>query len=206
MPAGWGAYATLVAFGVAVSITGYYATDQQEEATNRERSTQAARTASAMQMRNEKAAQAQPPMAAAGAAEGFSWDEVIAQIEWTLPQSPQVQSAGAPPGRKSLPDARSAGDRALRPIETRSPDPVPWPAPMLADDTAAVSGAAPAPEAPATPNADRRQVMAAALSRCERENFLAGFFCKERAWLQFCDGQWGEVPQCPSGLRNNNVR
>jgi hypothetical protein len=48
--------------------------------------------------------------------------------------------------------------------------------------------------------------MAAALLRCERENFLAGFVCKERAWLQFCDGQWGEVPQCPSGLRSNNAR
>jgi hypothetical protein len=69
-----------------------------------------------------------------------------------------------------------------------------------------VSAAAPVPEVQATPNADRRQVMAAALSRCERENFLAGFVCKERAWLQFCDGQWGEVPQCPSGVRSNNAR
>ena len=77
---------------------------------------------------------------------------------------------------------------------------------MLADEAAAVSGAAPAPEAQAAPNADRRQVMAAALSRCERENFLAGFVCKERAWLKFCDGQWGEEPQCPSGVRANNAR
>ena len=48
--------------------------------------------------------------------------------------------------------------------------------------------------------------MAAALSQCERENFIAGFVCKERAYLQFCDGQWGEEPQCPSGVRSNNVR
>jgi len=206
LPAGWGTYATLVAFGVAVSITGYYATDQQEEAANRDRSSQAARTASAAQMRNEKAAQAQPPMPSAAAAEGFSWDDVIAQIEWTFPQSPQANSAGTPPGKKSLRDARSAGDEARRPIEARSPDPVPPPAPTVAGDTATLSGAARAPEAQPTPNSDRQQVMAAALSRCERENFLAGFLCKERARLQFCDGQWGEVPQCPSGVRSDNVR
>ncbi len=206
MPAGWGTYATLVAFGAAVSITGYYATDQQEEAANRERGSQAARTASVMEMRNESAARAQPPVSSSTAAEDFSWDEAIAQIEWTLPRSPQAHSPGASPGRKSLRDAQSAGDETRRATDPRSPNPEPPPAPTAAGDTAAVSGTAPAPEAQPTPNSDRRQVMAAALSRCERENFLAGFVCKERAWLQFCDGQWGEVPQCPSGLRSNNVR
>jgi hypothetical protein len=48
--------------------------------------------------------------------------------------------------------------------------------------------------------------MAAALLRCERESLFASFICKERAWLQFCDGQWGEEPQCPTGGRSNNAR
>ena len=206
IPGGWGTYATLVAFGAAVSITGYFATDQQEEAAIRERGSQAARTASVMEMRNESAAPAQPPVPSSAAAEGFSWDEAIAQIEWTLPRSPQANAPGASPGRKSLHDARNAGDEARRATDARSPDPEPPPAATAAGETAAVSGAAPAPEAQPAPNSDRRQVMAAALSRCERENFLAGFVCKERAWLQFCDGQWGEVPQCPSGVRSNNAR
>ena len=123
-----------------------------------------------------------------------------------VPQSPPAQFPGAAPGRKPPRDARSAGDEARRPIEARSPDPEPPPAPIAAGDTVAASRAAPAPETQAAPTSDRRQVMAAALSRCERENFLAGFVCKERAWLQFCDGQWGEEPQCPSGVRSNNVR
>ena len=206
LPAGWGTYATLVAFGAAVSITGYYATDQQEEAANRERGSQAARTAAVTEMRNERAARAQPPTSSSAAAGGDSGDDEIAQIAWSLPQSPPASSAGAAQGRKSLRDARSAGDEARRPIEARSPDPVPPPAPAAAGDTVAASRAAPAPETQAPPPTDRRQIMAAALARCEGENFLAGFVCKERAWLKFCDGQWGEEPQCPSGVRANNAR
>jgi hypothetical protein len=207
VPGGWGTYATLVAFGAAVSITGYFATDRQEEASSRERVAQTARTASVMAMRDERWARAQSPVSpSSAAAEGNSDDEAIAQIEWTPPQSPPVHVPGASPVRKPLRDARSAGEEARRPIESRSPDPVPPPAPIPAGEILAASRTAPAPEAQATPPSDRRQVMAAALSRCERENFLAGFVCKERAWLQFCDGQWGEVPQCPSGVRSNNVR
>ena len=44
------------------------------------------------------------------------------------------------------------------------------------------------------------------MSRCERENLLAGFVCKERARLQYCEGHWGEAPQCPSGALSNNTR
>ena len=46
VPGGWGTYATLVAFGAAVSLTGYFATDKQEEESNRERVTLAARASS----------------------------------------------------------------------------------------------------------------------------------------------------------------
>ena len=206
VPGGWGTYATLVAFGAAVSITGYFATDKQEEASNRERGAQAMRTASVAELHGERGPRAQPPMPSSAAAEGPSWDEAIAQIEWTLPQTPPAHSQGAPPGRKSPRDARSAGDEARRPIEARSADTEPQPAPIATGETVAVARAAPAPETQPAPATDRRQLMAAALSRCERENLLAGFVCKERAWLQFCDGQWGEVPQCPGGVLSNNAR
>jgi hypothetical protein len=206
LPAGWGTYATLVAFGAAVSIAGYYATDQQEEAANRERGSQAARTATVTEMRHEKAARAQPPMSSSAAAGDDSGNDAIAQIEWTLPLSPPAYSPGAAQGKKSLRDARSADDEARRPIEARSPNPMPPPAATAAGETVAASRAAPAPETQASPPTDRRQIMAAALSSCEGENFLAGFVCKERAWLKFCDGQWGEEPQCPSGVRANNAR
>jgi hypothetical protein len=206
VPGGWGTYATLVAFGAAVSITGYFATDKQEEASNRERGSQTARKASAAELGDERGARAQPPMPSSAAPEGSFEEDAIAQIEWTLPQAPPAHSQGAVPGRKSPRDARSAGSVAPLPIEARSSDAEPQPAPIAVGETVAVARAAPAPETQPAPASDRRQLMAAALSRCERDNFLAGFLCKERAWLQFCDGQWGEVPQCPSGVRSNNAR
>jgi hypothetical protein len=206
IPGGWGTYATLVAFGAAVSITGYFATDQQEEAANRERGLQAARTASLAEAGDARGARAQPPISSSAAAEGSPGDEAIAQIEWTLPQSPPGQNQGTPAGRKMPRDTRSTGNESPRPIEARNPDSEPSLAPMDAAENVAASRAAPAPETQPSPTTDRRQVMAAALLRCERENFLAGFVCKERAWLQFCDGQWGEEPQCPTGGRSNNAR
>jgi hypothetical protein len=206
VPGGWGTYATLVAFGAAVSITGYFATDKQEEASNRERGSQTARTASAGQLHGERGPGAQPAMPSSAAADDRSLDEAIAQIEWTLPQIPAAHSQGALPGRKLPRDAQRAGSGSPLPIEARSSVAEPEPAPIAAGETVAVARAAPAPETQATPASDRHQLMATALSRCERENLLAGFVCKERAWLQFCDGQWGEVPQCPGGVRSNNTR
>jgi len=206
VPGGWGTYATLVAFGAAVSITGYFATDKQEQASIRERGAQAMRTASVAELHGERGPRAQPAMPSSAAAEGPSWDEAIAQIEWTLPQTLPAHSQGAAPGRKSPRNARSAGSESPLPIAARNSNAEPQRAPIVAGETVAVARSAPAPETQTTPASDRRQVMAAALSRCERENFLAGFLCKERAWLQFCDGQWGEVPQCPSGVRSNNTR
>ena len=72
-----------------------------------------------------------------------------------------------------------------------------------------MAAAVPAPQevrdAP-EPVPDRQQLLAAALSRCERENAVVGLFCKERARLQYCDGQWGATPQCPVGVASNNTR
>jgi len=48
--------------------------------------------------------------------------------------------------------------------------------------------------------------LTAAMSRCERENVLVGVVCKERARLQYCEGHWGDAPQCPSSGPSNNTR
>ncbi len=207
LPGGWGTYVTLVAFGAAVSVTGFFATEKQEETSNRERAAQAAQTASAAKMRDASDARGQPPAPSPAEVEASPGDEVIAQIEWSLPQhAAPAHPGGAPPGRKSARDTRSAGNESPLPIVARSPAEDPRPAPIAADETGAAAVAAPAPVTQPNPASDRRQLLAAAISRCERENFLAGFVCKERAWLQFCDGQWGEVPQCPSGVPSNNAR
>ena len=79
----------------------------------------------------------------------------------------------------------------------------PQPAQVAVADTGA---AATAPETQAPPTPDRLQLLAAAVARCERENVLVGLFCKERARLQYCEGQWGDAPQCPSVALSKNTR
>jgi hypothetical protein len=62
----------------------------------------------------------------------------------------------------------------------------------------------PAPVAPPAPAPDRWQRMAEAISACGREGFLAGVICEQRVRLQYCDGHWGKVAQCPNGIANDH--
>jgi hypothetical protein len=200
VPGGWGIYATLIAFGAAVSITGYFATDKQEEDSNRERVTLAARASSMANAGNDGGTQAQSSAARRAAEEGATEDDVIAQIEWTVPPVSPVRSPGALSGRKPVRDTRTPDPMPLT-IDSRSLNDEPKSEPV-----AQTVAALPVIEPLAPPTPDRWQVLASAMSRCERESLLAGFLCKERARLQFCEGHWGEAPQCPSGALSNNSR
>ena len=197
IPGGWGTYATLIAFGAAVSITGYFATGRQEDESNQERVSLVTRTASMADMRNESGSRAPPPASSTAAEKRVPGEEVSAQIEWTVPPAPPGGAAAQLPARKPLRDAASASKGPPPPtaIAARDVAAEPQPAPVAAAGTEVVL-AAPEPQAPPAP--DRWQQLAAAVSRCERENVLVGLFCKERARLQYCEGHWGDAPQCPT--------
>ena len=45
--------------------------------------------------------------------------------------------------------------------------------------------------------------MTEAVASCGREALLARVICEQRIRLQYCDGYWGKVPQCPSGPVND---
>jgi len=55
------------------------------------------------------------------------------------------------------------------------------------------------PQSAAT--ADGAQALAGALEKCGEEKFLAGVICEQKARLRYCDGKWGQVPQCTSRPR-----
>ena len=44
--------------------------------------------------------------------------------------------------------------------------------------------------------ADDGLALAAALEKCGDEKFLAGVVCEQKVRLRYCDGKWGQVPQC----------
>jgi hypothetical protein len=57
----------------------------------------------------------------------------------------------------------------------------------------------PAPPVPKpAPRADPWQQMSDAIGRCPA-GFLGRVMCEQRVRLQYCEGQWGKVPQCPGG-------
>ena len=57
----------------------------------------------------------------------------------------------------------------------------------------------PAPPAPQpAPRIDPWQQMSEAIGRCPA-GFLDRVVCEQRVRLQYCEGQWGQVPQCPGG-------
>ena len=41
--------------------------------------------------------------------------------------------------------------------------------------------------------------MKEAMTECTKEDFFRRVACEQRVGLQYCDGYWGRVPQCPSG-------
>jgi len=61
----------------------------------------------------------------------------------------------------------------------------------------------PAPPVIRQPTPDRGQLLAAALNRCGGD-FLTRSVCEHRARAQYCDGQWGQLAPCPSGVANDH--
>ena len=55
--------------------------------------------------------------------------------------------------------------------------------------------------APSVANVDDAQVLTSALEKCTGEKFLAGVICEQKARLRYCEGKWGQVPQCTAKPR-----
>ncbi len=61
---------------------------------------------------------------------------------------------------------------------------------------------APVPEAPPP---DRWQSMSEAIAACGRsDGFIAGVICEQRVRLQYCDGYWDQVAQCPGRVAKDS--
>jgi len=111
-------------------------------------------------------------------------------------EPPAPQKVSEPP-----PQPPKESTKALRPQRTA---PAPRP---IAEPNATDAAPAPAPqvEAPvqqaranivAPANADDGQSLAAMLEKCSEEKFLAGVICEQKVRLRYCEGKWGQVPQC----------
>jgi len=50
--------------------------------------------------------------------------------------------------------------------------------------------------APTPTTGDDGQALSTLLEKCSEERFLAGVICEQKVRLRYCEGKWGQVPQC----------
>jgi hypothetical protein len=201
VPGTWGVCAAIVIFGMAVAVTGYLAVQEIEDDSDRAatvvvgfhepvavpRSTAATGTTATLGSRspaerNEAArdAYAGPALAPAPVAPKRYPRIAVADSKAAGPDMPSSYAGTQTPSGES--------EAAQGPADEAGGS-----APMGARAPAAIG------DAPSVP--DRWEAMNAELARCSRENFIVGIVCDQRARWQYCEGYWGQVPQCRAGSR-----
>ncbi|MEO5763742.1 MAG: hypothetical protein ABIR52_00380 [Casimicrobiaceae bacterium] len=120
------------------------------------------------------------------------------------PPEPELDAVAVapPPERKPMraPKANPASAKALvvlEPLPALAVFDVP---PVAAPPVAAPPLAAPLARAVLP---DRAQVFAAGLARCTGD-FFARMGCQHRTRAHYCEGQWGQHPDCPAGIANDH--
>jgi hypothetical protein len=103
-----------------------------------------------------------------------------------------IHATAADPAKRATSRQRSA------PVENMAP-PV-EPAPPI---VAAAPVPTPVPEVREAPRPDALQLMNDGLARCAG-NLLDRILCDQRVRREYCDGRWGQVPQCSSGVANDH--
>ncbi len=167
----------------------------------------------------------------AAMAVGYAALRFARAVPATLP-APPVASTAAPaapaPGPAARPEpaapvarqaptlfvAPASASRLVRaPAPKRAPEAAPAALPPEPPATARFAAATEPPAAPPVaappasspaPKPNRWQLMAEALAQCGRDGFLAGVICDQRTRLQYCEGYWGQVAQCPNGIPNDH--
>ncbi len=203
---GWGTYATIIAFGLAVCLTGYLAIGEGERASYAGGA--AGVSAAPAEPREDTTAKASDDASAPAPApslvveaepsyEAIS-DEHLSIFESLSPVSRATQGGKLARATRSAKGANAtvAATTAHKRREATR-------------DVATASATAPT----ATPVAlvelavsDRWERYLSELSRCEQENVIIGLVCKERARLQYCEGEWGAAPECPVAVASRNTR
>ena len=215
---GWGTYATIIAFGLAVCLTGYLSMgDNDRFYAGRSAATApvaaapagppaprpaeakkdaAAMTASAMPSLGIDAEPPSPLAAGSDASFGGIAHGHVAIFE-SLAPAPR-----ATPDRKAAREGKAKHGVAARLAAKARNAGAEFPAPAAAPVPVAVA----TPALPESMAPDRVAQRAFALARCERENVIAGLVCKERARLQYCEGDWGVAPECAAAVASLNTR
>ena len=133
---------------------------------------------------------------------------VVPQMLEPATESEPDEASAIPPQKVAEPTPLPKGSiRATAPRPARSTPPRAVSEARSSDDAARVNAEPqPQPEPPvqqaranvvsSPATADDGQNLATMLEKCSEEKFLAGVICEQKVRLRYCEGKWGQVPQC----------
>lgn len=121
------------------------------------------------------------------------------------PKSVSQTSIPEQTSTSSEPVAKPEPSKRITRVKPPIPDAVPSgpdPAPQVIYATA--PAVVPAPVVQAPPPVDPMQQMRESLARCATGGLFDRIVCDQRVRREYCDGRWGTVSQCPSGVSNDH--
>lgn len=185
----------IAAFGLAVCVGGYLTALQDDDAPP----PPGIYTAGPASSRLASSRVPLPPPATPEPSDGVPVS--IADLPSDGPVAAPTVAKGA--ARRAAPAHATPGEDGA-PVTAAPPqgDAADAPDPAPAD-----AAGTPAPVAVPEPAVvDRWQAMNAAIAACRRETFFAGVICEQRVRLRYCEGFWGDVPQCGKRSLSDSVR
>jgi hypothetical protein len=205
-PGAWGVVVAVMVFGAAVGVTGYLAVQEIAE-----KAVLIAIPLAAPDSSGSRASVAPADESAETSGPTSSFDAIVAPTSDVAPIIAEPAQQTVPPQKSVLrrPTTENRiGKGGAAPADRRAPDRIGESdqATDTAESATPAQTVARAPIPQEAPAADRWETMNGALANCSRENFLAGVVCTERVRLQYCEGFWGQVPQCKGATRPGNPR
>ncbi|HEV8258237.1 MAG TPA: hypothetical protein VGR42_14795 [Casimicrobiaceae bacterium] len=134
-----------------------------------------------------------PPVAPTGTGAAPPKSTAPAATEAPLPGRPATAVEGKIESGQTKVAPSKAAPKAVPPGSEAPSKAVPAPAaspPPPSKTAAKAPAAAPVP--------DRWQMMAEAMAQCSPAQFFSRLACEQRTRARYCEGFWGQVPQCPS--------
>jgi hypothetical protein len=184
--------AAVVAFVAAAGVLTFYMARELQRERPTPASIQASPTADA---------KAVTPRVSPSTMLGTARDESHAAAEAAPPSEPETADILPPPAQAPVNVERPSRPRSVAKAAVVL-DPFPAAEPVAPPVIIAAPHPPPAPAVRAAP-ADRAQILTASLARCTGD-FFSRAGCEQRARLQYCEGQWGQIPQCPAGIANEH--
>jgi hypothetical protein len=184
--------AAVVAFVAAAGVLTFYMARELQ----RERSTPASTQASPV-----PDSKVVTPRVSPSTMLGTARDESYSAVEVAPASEPETAEIPPPPVPAPAKVERPSRPRSVAKAAVVL-DPFPAAEPVAPPVIIAAPHPAPAAVTRVAP-ADRAQVLTASLARCTGD-FFARAGCEQRARLQYCEGQWGQIPQCSAGIANEH--